>query len=192
MVMAVGGDRAHWYDEQLLAAIAASDGDAFSVFYRRHLPQTVGYLLRETRDREVAADLAAEVFSSVLLCARRYRPERDTAVPWVLAIARNAVGASRRHRRVEDRARRRLGFEPIELDDHDLERTEQLADEGGRVVALVESLPQPERDAVTARVVDERGYAEIATDMRCSELVVRKRVSRGLARLRAQVERRDA
>ena len=60
------------------------------------------------------------------------------------------------------------------------------------MVALVELLPQHERDAIKARVVDERGYAEIATDMRCSELVVRKRVSRGLARLRAQVERRDA
>jgi hypothetical protein len=80
VVMAVGGDRARWSDEQLLAAIASCDGDEFSVFYRRHLTQTVGYLLRETRDREVTADLAAEVFSAVLLCARRYRPERDTAL----------------------------------------------------------------------------------------------------------------
>jgi RNA polymerase sigma-70 factor (ECF subfamily) len=45
---------------------------------------------------------------------------------------------------------------------------------------------------VKARVVDEREYAEIAAVMRCSELVVRKRVSRGLGRLREQVERRDA
>ncbi len=140
----------------------------------------------------MAADLAAEVFSAVLLSAKRYRPERDTAVPWVLAIARNVVGTSRRRRRVEVRARRRLGFEPIELDDDDLDRTAELADQRGGVVSLVEQLPGDEREAVKARVINERGYAEIAAEMRCSELVVRQRVSRGLRRLRAQVERRDA
>ncbi len=45
-----------------------------------------------------------------------------------------------------------------------------------------------ERDAVRARVVDERTYASIAAEMRCSELVIRKRVSRGLARLRKSLE----
>jgi RNA polymerase sigma-70 factor (ECF subfamily) len=187
--MALGEVRERWSDAQLLAAIADCDGAAFSVFYRRHLPRTVGYLLRETRNREVAADLAAEVFSAVLLSARRYRPDRETAVPWVLAIARNTLGASRRRRRVEDRARRRLGIEPIGLDDDDLERTVELAEEPGGVLLLVELLPADERDAVTARVVEERDYSEIAAEMRCSELVVRKRVSRGLGRLRAQVER---
>ncbi len=189
--MAMGELRERWSDAQLLAAIADRDGDAFSVFYRRHLPQTVGYLLNETRNREIAADLAAEVFSAVLLSARRYRPQNETAVPWVLAIARNILGASRRRGRVEDRARRQLGLEPIELDDHGLERTEQLADEQRGVLALVERLPDGERAAVTARVVEERDYSDIAVEMRCSELVVRKRVSRGLGRLRAQVERHD-
>lgn len=189
--MAVGGVNDRWADRELLAAIADCDRNAFSVFYRRHLPRTVGYLLRETGDREVAADLAAEVFAAVLLSAKRYRPERDTAVPWVLAIARNVLGVSRRHRRVEARARRRLGFEPIELDDYDLERTEALGGERGGVLALVERLPQAERDAVRARVVDELAYSEIAAKMCCSELVVRKRVSRGLGRLRAQVDRGD-
>ena len=188
-MMVLGEVRERWSDAQLLAAIAECDGQAFCVFYRRHLSLTVGYLLRETGDREVAADLTAEVFSAVLLSARRYRPERDTAVPWVLAIARNILGASRRRRRVEDRARRRLGFEPIQLDDDDLDRTEVLADQRGGVLLLVEQLPTDERDAVKARVVEERGYPEIATEMRCSELVVRKRVSRGLGRLRAQVRR---
>jgi RNA polymerase sigma-70 factor (ECF subfamily) len=190
--MVVGVVQERSSDEQLLSAIAGCDGDAFGVFYRRHLPGTLRYLLRETRDREVAADLAAEVFSAVLLSARRYRAERDTAVPWVLAIARHVVGASRRRRRVEDRARSRLGLEPIELSDHDLERTEELAGQPDKVMSLVEQLPQGERDAVKARVVDERPYSEIATEMRCSEMVVRKRVSRGLGRLRAQVEREDA
>jgi RNA polymerase sigma-70 factor (ECF subfamily) len=41
---------------------------------------------------------------------------------------------------------------------------------------------------VIRRVVLEQSYAAIATELRCSEQVVRKRVSRGLAALRAMVE----
>ncbi len=86
---------------------------------------------------------------------------------------------------MQDRVRRRLAIEPLELDDGDLERTERLANEGqGVVVEPVEALPDGERDAVKARVVEERSYGEIAATLHCSEMVVRKRVSRGLARVR--------
>jgi RNA polymerase sigma factor (sigma-70 family) len=181
--------RERWSDRDLLSAIADCDREAFTVFYRRHLPRTVAYLSRETRDQEVVADLTAEVFAAVLLGARRYRPQNETAAGWVIGIARNTLGASRRRRRVEDRARQRLGYEPISLDDVDLERTEALADEGRRgLIGLVQSLPADERHAVTAHVVQERSYREIAAELRCSELVVRQRVSRGLARLRRGIQ----
>jgi RNA polymerase sigma-70 factor (ECF subfamily) len=49
-------------------------------------------------------------------------------------------------------------------------------------------LPAEQRDAVLARVVDERPYPEIAAEMNCSELLVRQRVSRGLRQLRAQIK----
>jgi DNA-directed RNA polymerase specialized sigma24 family protein len=53
-----------------------------------------------------------------------------------------------------------------------------------RVAELLEQLAPDQATAVRARVIDERPYGEIATSMRCSEAVVRKRVSRGLAHLR--------
>ena len=165
-------------DWELLQAIARCDGEAFTVFYRRHLPRVLAYLIGETGDRELAADLAAEVFAAALVGARRYRAVHDSALPWLLGIARNTVGASRRRGRVEARARRRLGFEPITFEEPDIDRTD----------LLLASLPAPERDAVRARVLDERTYASIAAEMRCSELVVRKRVSRGLARLRKDLK----
>jgi RNA polymerase sigma-70 factor (ECF subfamily) len=145
--------------------------------------------MRETRDPELAADLTGEVFASVIVSAGRYRPQTETAAPWVIAIARNVLANSRRRGRVQDRVRRRLAFEPVELDEGDLEQTEILAGEGaGPVVELVEALPVGERDAVKARVLDGRSYAEIAASLSCSEMVVRKRVSRGLARVRRTLE----
>lgn len=176
-------------DSELLTSIAKHDQQACAVFYRRHLPGTVAYLMRETRDPELAADLTAEVFASVIVSARRYKPQTETAAPWVIAIARNVLANSRRRGRVQDRVRRRLAIEPLELDDDDLERTASLAvEEIGPVAELVEALPVAERYAVKARVLDQRSYSEIATSLHCSEMVVRKRVSRGLARVRRTLE----
>jgi Sigma-70 region 2 len=78
------GSTAERSDGELLSATAARDGRAFGHFYRRHLPAVVGYLVRETRDREVAADLTAEVFAAVLLSAGRFQARGDaSAAPWV-------------------------------------------------------------------------------------------------------------
>src|ERR1700722_10052286 len=60
-------------DGDLLGAVAAGESAAFPVFYRRYLPRVVGLLMRQTGDREVAADLAAGVFAAVLLSAGRFR-----------------------------------------------------------------------------------------------------------------------
>jgi RNA polymerase sigma-70 factor (ECF subfamily) len=180
-------------DGELLAAVAAGDGAAFATFYRRHLPTVVAFLLRETGDREATADLTAEVFAAAFLGARRFRARgAGSARPWVLGIARNKLRESRRRGRVEDQARRRLGFEPEVLDDDDLARVDELAATGGQpVLQLVEQLPEPQREAVRSRVLEEREYGDIARKLNCSELVARQRVSRGLARPRDQLTERE-
>jgi RNA polymerase sigma-70 factor (ECF subfamily) len=188
--MAVNRADPDWLtDVELLSAIADRDATSFSIFYQRHLPVTLAYLVRQTRDPELAADLAAEVFAAVLLVSHRYQPHSNSATPWVLGIARNKLLMSVRRGRIEARARRRLGFDPVALEDADLERVTATADRGaGRLAALVDELPADERHAVLSRVVEERSYREIASELKCSEMVVRKRVSRGLARVRAQLD----
>ena len=76
------------------------------------------------------------------------------------------------------------------LEDRDLERVEELASLGDarRLDRLLARLPVLQRDAVRARVLDERSYAEIAGEMDCSEAVVRQRVHRGLSRLRERLK----
>jgi RNA polymerase sigma factor (sigma-70 family) len=175
-------------DGDLLSATVAGESEAFAVFYRRYLPRVAGLLMRQTHDREVSADLAAEVFAAVLLAAGRFRrSESDSAWPWVCGIAQNKLRESRRRGQVEDRARRRLCLEPEVLDDADLRCIEELGADT-EVLALLEGLPPRQRDAVRARVLQERDYADIAAELRCSEMVVRQQVSRGLTRLRVQLE----
>jgi RNA polymerase sigma factor (sigma-70 family) len=176
----------HVDDAVLLAATAAGDGAAFALFYRRHVAAVVGALLRETRDRELTGDLAAEVFATALLGASRYRPDYPTALPWLCGIARNKVSESRRRGRAESRARMRLGIPREQLEDLDLQRVEELASQG-EVAELLGQLPPAQRAALEARVIDERGYPEIAAELRTSQAAVRQNVKRALAWLRLRM-----
>lgn len=185
-MMGLVRDRARWSDAQLLAAIARCDDRAFSAFYRRHLGTVVGWCARRT-DPELAADLTAEVFAAVLIGAARYEPTHESAAGWLLGIARNVLGHSLRRGQVDARARQRLGASPLAVEDDDLARILELADDRtSSVKALLAGLPVDERTAVRARVIEERDYGEIARSLGCSEMVIRKRVSRGLARLRTR------
>jgi RNA polymerase sigma-70 factor (ECF subfamily) len=175
-------------DGELVVAAAGGDGDAFAVVYRRYLPLVLRWCLRETGNRDLAADLASEVFATAVLASRRYRPDRGPVAAWLLGIARNKLRESRRRSRVESSARRRLGLQPVGLTDGDLERVEELAGLDSEVLARVDGLPEDQREALVRRVIAERSYEEIASELQCSESVVRQRVSRGLKTLKSQME----
>jgi RNA polymerase sigma factor (sigma-70 family) len=173
-------------DETLLAS-ARGEPAAFGAFYRRHEDRMLSWFLARVGDPEVAADLTAETFAAALASAHRFKPRREPAVAWLFGIAGNTLAMSRRRGRVEARARQRLGMAPLELTDEAIERIAEL---DHVALTLVEHLPADQQEAVRARVIDERDYADIARDMRCSEAVVRKRVSRGLRNLRTHMEER--
>ena len=173
-------------DERLLRA-AGAEPAAFGAFYRRHEDRVLSYFLSRVGDPEVAADLTAETFAAALAGAHRFRPRKGPAPAWLFGIAHNILAMSRRRGRVEARARRRLGMASIVLTDETVERIGEL---DRTALELVDELPADQQEAVRARVIDERDYEDIAMDLRCSEGVVRKRVSRGLGALRARLEDR--
>jgi RNA polymerase sigma factor (sigma-70 family) len=172
-------------DGELLARTRAGDREAFGVLYERRHELVLAFLLKRTRNPEVAMDLMAETFAASLLALTDRPPEIDgSAAPWLLTIARNALIDSYRRGRVESAARRRLALEPLEIGDSDVERVLQLAAETDLLVRLADELPPDQFDALRARVLDERGYGEIARQLECSAAVVRKRVSRAISTLR--------
>ncbi len=175
-------------DEQLLRATARGDEAAFASLYGRHLPAVLAFFRRRVPESDVAFDLAAETFAAVVLAAPRWRGD-GSAVAWLFGIARNKLRESLRAGRVEDDARRRLGMEPVPLDHGGLDAVEDHAVAGAAALeAALAALPPATRDALLARVVEERAYEEIAGLLRCSEQVVRQRVSRGLRTLRTTLE----
>lgn len=120
-------------EADLLRRIAAGDEDAFSAFYREHLDAVVAFFQRRVRDRELAFDLTAETFAAVVVSAGTYAGDAP-GVAWLFGIARNKLRESLRRDRVAEAARRRLGMEPIALDDAALTRVEERANSGDRAL----------------------------------------------------------
>ena len=168
-----------------MLALTAGTAECFGVFYHRHVHVILAYLSRRTGRREDALDLTAEVFAAALASAARFRVDAGPARAWLFGIANNKLAASRRKGRLDRAARRKLSIPRAEVNDPTLQRVEELID-AATIIHLprMERLPPAEREAVKARVIDERDYRDIARATRSSEAAVRQRVSRGLTRLR--------
>jgi RNA polymerase sigma factor (sigma-70 family) len=176
-------------DAELLAA-TRSEPEAFASFYDRYEASILGYLMRRTRDPEMAAELGAEVFAAALGSATRYQPAGPTAAGWLFTIAHNVLLKSARKGRVEDAARRRAGMAlQLQLSNASLERIDGMIASAEWVSELLDRLPVDQRDAVRAHILDDCSYEEIASKSGASEASIRKRVSRGLATLRRDLRR---
>jgi RNA polymerase sigma factor (sigma-70 family) len=172
-------------DEELLSA---RDAASFELFYTRHATTLLGFFQRRTGDPEMAADLTSETFAAALAGRSRYRRDRGAASAWLFGIAARKLADAQRRGYAERRMCRKLGMERLELTDADIEHIESLAESAAP--ALLEGLAPVQREAIQAHVIDERPYGEIAMELRTSEAVVRKRVSRGLATARERMRRR--
>ena len=172
-------------DAELLRA-SARDPEAFGVFYDRHAATVLAYFQRRTACAESAADLAAETFAAAFHARRRYRDTGAPAVAWVFGIAHHQLADAIRHERIDDRARKRLGMERVELDDEALRRIEELADLApvrARLDAALTELTPDSAEAVRLRVDAELPYTEVARRLGCTEGAARVRVARALMKL---------
>jgi RNA polymerase sigma-70 factor (ECF subfamily) len=177
----------------LLGGAARGIPDAFAAFYRRHVGPVLGFFVWRTGDPELAADLASETFAATFVGVGAFRGDGEPAA-WLYGIARRKLAESRRRGRVEASARAQLAMARLQLDEADLAEIESLAaalPADTPALDLLERLPGPQREAIRARMLDELEYPEIARDLKCSEAVVRQRVSRGLALLRDRIEARS-
>ena len=183
-------DRSRLTSDEDLLEQAGDDVAAFAEFYRRNIGWVLGVCARRTGNPDLAADLASEVFAAALLSAGRYRRQRAGARTWLLGILVHKAANLDRRGRAERRARHRLGLERYELTQADRDGFSALLDsEPVEPVALslLGGLDPGQAEAIEARVLRGRSYEAIARATGVSEAAVRKRVSRGLRELRAQI-----
>jgi RNA polymerase sigma factor (sigma-70 family) len=179
----------HVRDRELLRRTRDGDPEAFGDFYRRRRGDLLAYLRVRVPTAELAMDLMCETFVKALVVVHDQERELPTVpLAWLLTMARNELIDAARRGHVDDSARQRLAMEPLQLSDRDLDAVDEAAADADLLDRLREGLPQDQSQALIARVLEDREYAEIAAELRTSESVIRKRVSRALSHLRTMRE----
>jgi len=150
--------------------------DEIDAIYRRHAPAVLRFAWGLTGDRSRAEDIVSETF--VRLLARPPKVATETAVGYLLAIARSVhVSGWRRRRREVDLPAELRAEEPdpaLRLDERD---------ELQRVLAELAQLPEGERAALLLRVDHDLSYEEIGSVLEISAVAARVRVHRARVRL---------
>ena len=168
---------------------SAGDAEAFKDFYVANVQRLVVFFTRRTLDPEVALDLTGETFATALQRRRQFRGASEAeAEGWLFAIARSTLSHYWRRGVAERRALEQVGLDPPCIALSELERIEELAGLPNlrrRMREAMAGIHPQQAYAVLQRIVEERGYDDLAAELGVSQDVVRARVSRGLRALAA-------
>lgn len=155
-------------EAELIARAKGGELDAYEEIVRRH--QTIAFRTAWviTRSAADAEEAAQDGFVKAHAALPRFR-EGSPFRPWLLAIvaneARNRVRGAGRHVRIAQR----------------------VVEERDRLLAAIERLPQPAREAITCRYLLELSEEETAAALDCPRGTVKSRISRALERLRLEL-----
>lgn len=172
-------------DESLLAGLAVGDGDAGTVFVRRHQRRVYGLALRLVGDTALAEDVAQEAFARAWRHAGAYDSRRGSVTTWLLTITRNLAIDSLRVRRADP-------FDPddlVALGAAVVASPEEgtAVDDLDRLRAAVAGLPVDQRRALVLAAWYGRTAREISASEGIPVGTAKTRIRAGMLKLRAEL-----
>jgi RNA polymerase sigma-70 factor (ECF subfamily) len=183
-------------DENLMLEHARGSEEAFEELVRRHQRGVLNYMYRMVQNRQVAEELAQEVFIALVKNAHRYEPMAKFTT-YLYAIASNIVSKEwlRQKRRpklfsLTGWNKRKSGedeFDPLEhVGDEraDVVQTFQQGEIHEAVTAALKHLPPHQREAFVLRRFQDMSYEDIATVTNTPIGTVKSRVVRAERALR--------
>jgi RNA polymerase sigma-70 factor, ECF subfamily len=170
--------------EELIAAAARGDEQAFAELYDQTSPRVYGMVLRVVRDPAQAAEVTQDIYLEVWRQSTRFDAGRGGVLPWLLMIA---------HRRAVDRVR--SAQSSIERDDkyallHEerpfdsVSEQVQISLEAQRVRKVLNDLTPSQREAVTLAYFGGYTHTEVAELLKIPLGTAKTRIRDGLIRMR--------
>jgi len=90
-------DKSELYE--LLKLIAEGDKDAFARFYDLTINRSFGVILKITTDKELAEEIASDVYMQIWRSASKYDPDLASPMTWLIMISRSrTIDALRREK----------------------------------------------------------------------------------------------
>jgi RNA polymerase sigma-70 factor (ECF subfamily) len=175
-------------DEDLMLRAKAGDAEAFAALYHRHKEPLLSFCFRMLHNWEDAADVLQDAFRYVHAHAATYRPTARFST-YLTHIARNmCIDILRRRRRWNLQQ-----FDPgIDVPDDAPDRGTPLEREEveASIQRALDEVPEPYREVLHLRIVQDLPYEEIAQVVDCPVGTVKSRLHSGLAMLRQALKRR--
>ena len=144
--------------------------------FRRHYRQVYGFVRRRSSSDAQAEDITGDVFADAAAALDRFRPGAKPVLAWLYTVAR---------RRLADEARRRSRVTSLAASEPSVEYGPEIATALSSAIA---ALPAAQRTVVVLKLIEGRGFREIAARVNATEAACKMRFSRGLERLRDQLE----
>lgn len=185
-------------DVRLMLQVRDDDAGAFEELVLRYQDRLVGVLDHLVGSRELAEDLAQEVFLRVYRARHSYKPQAKFAT-WLFTIANNVASnarrsaARRREVNLDARASGPLGARPFEqlvAAASGQMPARQLAHAEMRdiVRAALETLNERQRMAVLLNKFEGMSYADIAATMELTPMAIKSLLTRARVNLRVVLE----
>jgi RNA polymerase sigma-70 factor, ECF subfamily len=174
-------------DAQLMLRFQAGDRDAFEILFSRHIRALMNFAFRFVRNREIAEELAQEVFLKVNDAAPSYRPEAKFTT-WLYRIATNVcLNEIRRptfrirHQSLESGlcgGEEYAATDPVDSGTASPDKMLQRRAVAEALRRALGNLPEKQRLAFILNKYQELSYAEVAEVMKTSEKAVKSLIHR--------------
>jgi RNA polymerase sigma-70 factor, ECF subfamily len=176
------------HDDLLMSQVQGGSGEAFEELYDRYGVRAYRVARSICHDQGHAEDAVQEAFLSIWKSRTAYQAQRGTVAAWLLTTVRyRAIDVARRdHKHAGRQAVAHILAYPAPgtLDDQVANR-----DEADRLRALLNRLPDTQREVVTLAFYGELTHAEIATALDLPAGTVKGRMRLGLQKLRTNIEK---
>lgn len=173
--------------DRLLESVALRrDVAAFEVLFRHFGPKVKTYMLRQTRNPQLAEELMQETMMAVWNKASLFDAARGNPSAWIFTIARNLfISSYRKQNRPEfdpnDPAFVPENVEPAEVVLQGLQEAESLR-------AALNQLPEEQRELVSRSFFADVPHSALAAEYGLPLGTVKSRIRMALAKLRKSME----
>ncbi|OEV04172.1 sigma-70 family RNA polymerase sigma factor [Streptomyces oceani] len=168
----------------LLERVARGDQEAFAAVYDIVAEPLFGLVRGVLRDPAQSEEVAQEVLVEVWRSAPRFRPERGSAMSWVMTLAhRRAVDRVRSAQAASDREHRAALLDQAPAFDDVTEQVEARL-EREQVRRCMRTLTEVQRQSITLAYYRGLTYREVAELLTLPLGTVKTRLRDGLIRLR--------
>ncbi len=171
-------------DAHLLAAIAADEQEAFTIFYDRHHRLAYHLAHRLLGDHEAAEEVVQEVFLAVWRRAGSFDPARGVARAWLFTSVRHAAVSRTRGRWAHERRAVPLDTQRLLATTHDPASLAEAGERRALIRAGLATLPDAQREAVLLTYFEGLTGSQLAAQTAVALGTAKRRLQLGRARLR--------